>query len=174
MCHFITFIVLVNSQQRWKETRNRVCFHLWLWLNWWTHNSVVAVRSLWSCCMFFHCLLCFQLCGVSGDGKTSWLSIKIQGLSTLSKVKLLDLFGHPSCPAWPESFWYNVKDHCKTLLSPYKISNGFPLQCLYSAQQQTLDFRLLLQKCLMAVLPDQKVFDCIYQTTLICWYKRTL
>ena len=30
----VTFIVLVNSHQRWKQTRNRVCFHLcvsWLW-----------------------------------------------------------------------------------------------------------------------------------------------
>ena len=28
-CHSVTFIVLVNSHQRWKQTRNRVCFHLW-------------------------------------------------------------------------------------------------------------------------------------------------
>ena len=28
-CHSVTFIVLVNSHQRWKKTRNRVCFHLW-------------------------------------------------------------------------------------------------------------------------------------------------
>ena len=28
-CHYVTFIVLVNSHQRWKQTRNRVCFHLW-------------------------------------------------------------------------------------------------------------------------------------------------
>ena len=33
-CHSVTFIVLVNSHQRWKQTWNRVCFHLgvdWLW-----------------------------------------------------------------------------------------------------------------------------------------------
>ena len=28
-CHSATFIVLVNSHQRWKQTRVRVCFHLW-------------------------------------------------------------------------------------------------------------------------------------------------
>ena len=28
-CPFVTFIVVVNSHQRWKQTRNRVCFHLW-------------------------------------------------------------------------------------------------------------------------------------------------
>ena len=28
-CQSVTFIVLVNSHQRWKQTRNRVCFHLW-------------------------------------------------------------------------------------------------------------------------------------------------
>ena len=28
-CHFVTFIVLVNSHQKWKQMRNRVCFHLW-------------------------------------------------------------------------------------------------------------------------------------------------
>ena len=28
-CHSFTFIVLVNSHQRWKQTRFRVCFHLW-------------------------------------------------------------------------------------------------------------------------------------------------
>ena len=27
--HSVTFIVLVNSHQRWKQTRNRVCFHVW-------------------------------------------------------------------------------------------------------------------------------------------------
>ena len=27
--HSVTLIVLVNSHQRWKQTRNRVCFHLW-------------------------------------------------------------------------------------------------------------------------------------------------
>ena len=29
ICHSVTFIVIVNSHQRWKQTRNRVCFHLW-------------------------------------------------------------------------------------------------------------------------------------------------
>ena len=28
-CHSVTFIVLVNSHQRGKQTRNHVCFHLW-------------------------------------------------------------------------------------------------------------------------------------------------
>ena len=27
--HSVTFIVLVNSHQRWKQMQNRVCFHLW-------------------------------------------------------------------------------------------------------------------------------------------------
>ena len=47
-CHSVTFIVLVNSHQRWKQTRNRVCFHLWceLTLALWCHSIV------WS--LFFH------------------------------------------------------------------------------------------------------------------------
>ena len=28
-CHSVIFIVVVNSHQRWKQTRFRVCFHLW-------------------------------------------------------------------------------------------------------------------------------------------------
>ena len=44
-CHSVTFIVLVNSHQRWKQTRNRVCFQLWceLTLALWCHS---IVRSL--------------------------------------------------------------------------------------------------------------------------------
>ena len=33
-CHSVKFIVLVNSQQRWKQKQNRICFNLgvnWLW-----------------------------------------------------------------------------------------------------------------------------------------------
>ena len=35
-------VVLVNSHQRWKQTRNRVCFHLWceLTLALWCHSIV--------------------------------------------------------------------------------------------------------------------------------------
>ena len=45
-CHSVTFYVLVNSHQRWKQTRNRVCFHLWceLTLALWCHSIV------WSPC----------------------------------------------------------------------------------------------------------------------------
>ena len=41
-CHSVTFIVLVNSHQRWKRTWNRVCFHLWckLTLVLWCHSIV--------------------------------------------------------------------------------------------------------------------------------------
>ena len=41
-CHSVTFIVLVNSHQRWKQTRNRVCFHLWceLTLALWCHSII--------------------------------------------------------------------------------------------------------------------------------------
>ena len=41
-CHSVTFIVLVNSHRRWKQTRNRVCFHLWceLTLALWCHSIV--------------------------------------------------------------------------------------------------------------------------------------
>ena len=48
LCLSFTFIVLVNSHQRWKQTRNRVCFHLWceLTLVSWCHSIV------WS--LFFH------------------------------------------------------------------------------------------------------------------------
>ena len=28
-CHSVTFIILVNLHQRWKHTRNCLCFHLW-------------------------------------------------------------------------------------------------------------------------------------------------
>ena len=39
-CHSVTFIVVVNSHQRWKQTRNRICFHLWceLTLALWCHS----------------------------------------------------------------------------------------------------------------------------------------
>ena len=44
-CHSVTFIVLVNSHQRWKQTQNRVCFHLWceLTLASWCHSIVWSV-----------------------------------------------------------------------------------------------------------------------------------
>ena len=50
-CQSVIFIVLVNSHQRWKQTRNRVCFHLWceLTLALWSH-SIVGV--------FFHKIKC--------------------------------------------------------------------------------------------------------------------
>ena len=46
-CHSVTFIVLVNSHQRWKQTRNRVCFHLWceLTLALWCHSIVCSLFS---------------------------------------------------------------------------------------------------------------------------------
>ena len=46
-CHSVTFIVLVNSHQRWKQTRNRVCFHLWceLTLALWCHSIVWSLFS---------------------------------------------------------------------------------------------------------------------------------
>ena len=80
-CHSVTFIALVNSNQRWKQMRNRVCFHLWceLTLTSWCHSTglesffmkwnvtewqvswkswycvcsnVVFVKSVWSSCHF--------------------------------------------------------------------------------------------------------------------------
>ena len=46
-CHSVTFIVLVNSHQRWKQTRNRVCFHLWceLTLALWCHSIGWSIFS---------------------------------------------------------------------------------------------------------------------------------
>ena len=46
-CHSVTFIVLVNSHQRWKQTRNRVCFHLWceLTLVLWCHSIIWCLFS---------------------------------------------------------------------------------------------------------------------------------
>ena len=40
--HSVIFIVLVNSHQRWKQTRFHVCFHLWceLTLALWCHSIV--------------------------------------------------------------------------------------------------------------------------------------
>ena len=47
-CRSVTFIVVVNSHQRWKQTRNRVCFHLWceLTLALWCHSIVWSLFSL--------------------------------------------------------------------------------------------------------------------------------
>ena len=50
-CHkgnFFSLLQLVNSHQRWKQTRNHVCFHLWgeLTLALWCHS---IVWSLFSC-----------------------------------------------------------------------------------------------------------------------------
>ena len=46
-CHSVTFIVLVNSHQRWKQTRNRVCFLLWceLTLALWCHSIAWSLFS---------------------------------------------------------------------------------------------------------------------------------
>ena len=46
-CHSITFIVPVNSHQRWKQTLNRVCFHLQceLTLALWCHSIVWSLFS---------------------------------------------------------------------------------------------------------------------------------
>ena len=46
-CHSVTFIAVVNLHQRWKQTRNRVCFHLWceLTLALWCHSSVWSLLS---------------------------------------------------------------------------------------------------------------------------------
>ena len=46
-CHSVTFIVLVNLHQRWKQTRNRVCFHLWceLTLALWCHSIIWSLFS---------------------------------------------------------------------------------------------------------------------------------
>ena len=44
-CHSVTLIVLVDSHQRWKQTRNCVCFHLWceLTLALWCHSIVWSI-----------------------------------------------------------------------------------------------------------------------------------
>ena len=46
-CHSVTFIVLVNSQQRWQQMRNRICFHLWceLTLALWCHSIIWSLFS---------------------------------------------------------------------------------------------------------------------------------
>ena len=48
-CHSVTCIVLVNSHQRWKQTRYCVCFHLWceLTLALWCH-SIIWSRFSWN------------------------------------------------------------------------------------------------------------------------------
>ena len=50
-CHSVTLIVLVNSHQRWKQTLNCVCFHLWceLTLALWCHSIVWSLFS-WTKC----------------------------------------------------------------------------------------------------------------------------
>ena len=46
-CHSVTFIVLVNSHQRWKQTQKRICFHLWseLTLALWCYSIVWSLFS---------------------------------------------------------------------------------------------------------------------------------
>ena len=48
-CQSVTFYVLVNSHQRWKQTQNRVCCHLWceLTLALWC-NSIVWILFSWN------------------------------------------------------------------------------------------------------------------------------
>ena len=47
-CHPVTFIVLVNSRQRWKQMRNRVCFHLWCELT--STMNVTEWQVSWTSC----------------------------------------------------------------------------------------------------------------------------
>ena len=49
-CHSATFIVIVNSHQRWKQKRNRICFHLWceLTLALWFHSIVWESFFSWN------------------------------------------------------------------------------------------------------------------------------
>ena len=47
-CHSVIFIVLVNSHQRWKQTRFRVCFHLWCELT--STMNVTEWQVSWNSC----------------------------------------------------------------------------------------------------------------------------
>ena len=57
--HSVTFIVLVDLHQRWKQTRNRVCFNLWceLTLALWCHSIVTELWVSWSSCSILSCLI---------------------------------------------------------------------------------------------------------------------
>ena len=56
-CYSVTFIVLVKSHQRGKQTRNHVCFHLWCELTlllWWvSHRGVFRNRARGGQPLFF-------------------------------------------------------------------------------------------------------------------------
>ena len=56
-CHSVTFIVLVNSHQRWKQPRNRVCFHLWCELT--STMNVTEWQVSWNSCLVFQDQLTF-------------------------------------------------------------------------------------------------------------------
>ena len=47
-CNAVSFIVLVNSHQRWKQTRFRVCFHLWYELT--STMNVTEWQVSWNSC----------------------------------------------------------------------------------------------------------------------------
>ena len=72
--HSVTFIVLVNPHQRWKQTRNRVCFHLWCELTL-AFAFIFGVNWLWCCGVtaplevFFHEIKC--------NGMTSFMEFMI-------------------------------------------------------------------------------------------------
>ena len=108
-CYSVTLIVLVISHQRWKQTRNRVCFHLWceLTLALWCHSIV------WS---FFHEIKCngmtsfmeFVLCVVrKGESGREREPNSLGAIHTPFKLK-------PSC-------LYPLQPHC-TYLKAVKAS----------------------------------------------------
>ena len=68
-CHSVTFIVLVNSHQRWKQTRNRVCFHLWceLTLALWCHSFI------WNLWILLFSSQCLRLASYEMMNVRNWL-----------------------------------------------------------------------------------------------------
>ena len=59
-CHSVTFIVLVNSHQRWKQTRFRVCFHLWCELT--STMNVTEWQVSWNSCWEIGFLCTYPVC----------------------------------------------------------------------------------------------------------------
>ena len=49
-CHYVTFIVEVNSHQRWKQTRFHICFHLRCELT--TTMNVTVWQVSWNSCIW--------------------------------------------------------------------------------------------------------------------------
>ena len=102
-CHSVTFIVLINSHQRWKQTQNRICFHLWC------ESTLVLLRChsiIWS--------LFFMFCDFSDLSISDWI---------VSKSALLKSRSHNFFALFKRNYRLFLKN------SPQRVSANEYLQC---------------------------------------------